>query len=592
MRYGSDLIAEIIAGLDIPYVAMNPGASIRGLHDSLVNHPTQKMPEIIECTHEEISVAVAHGYAKATGKMIGVGLHDTVGLQHATMAIFNAWCDRVPMLLLGGSGPMDADKRRPWIDWIHTALVQGNQIRDYVKYDDQPSSLKSIADSLYRAYRLSVTEPAGPVYVCFDVALQEDAIPEEEMANDPTLVTPANPALFKPGSSPAADPAMVAKIADAIRSAEFPLIITDHSGRCAEGFELLSELAEKWAIPVIDVGGRLNLPTNHTMNMTIGKKDILDRADVVIALDMRDLFGAVSKVNRKTFTPVSLLKSNTLLFSIGLQDYGVRSWSTDYQRLCPTTDNILADSKVFLRQLKQALAEAEGESANQVQARRSEVSTWHAKVRTKARETAEKSSGNPDIALSSFAAEIWKVIKDKDFILANGNLRGWAEWIFDMDKNYQYLGTSGGAGLGYGIGATIGAALAHRGNGKLVIDIQSDGDLMYTPGGLWTLAHHKLPALIIMNNNRTYYNSEEHQKNLANHRGRDVSRANIGTFISDPSIDFVQMAKSMGVHGIGPIEQLKDIGPALLEAIEIIEKEQRPVLVDIITAKEGYESAY
>src|SRR5680860_21812 len=141
-RYGSDLMAELIANLDVPFIALNPGASFRGLHDSLINHPNRDMPELITCTHEEISVDIAHGYAKATGKVMAVAIHNVVGLQHATMAIYDAWCDRVPVLMFGGTGPMPVEKRRPGSDWLHSALVQGNLIRDFVKWDDQPASVQ------------------------------------------------------------------------------------------------------------------------------------------------------------------------------------------------------------------------------------------------------------------------------------------------------------------------------------------------------------------------------------------------------------------------------------------------------------------
>lgn len=582
-KYGSDLMAEIIASLDIPFIALNPGASYRGLHDSLTNHPSKKMPEIIECTHEEISVSVAHGYAKATGKIMAAAIHDTVGLQHATMAIFNAWCDRVPMLLLGGTGPMDVEKRRPWIDWIHTALVQGNQIRDYVKYDDQPSSLQSLADSIFRAYRLSLTEPAGPTYVCFDAGLQEDPIPEDLLASDPNLVNPPDPEPFKPGTAPAADPQAVELIADAIRKAKFPVIMTDFTGRSAEAFRLLSELADRWAIPVIDRGVRLNLPTTHPMNLGQDRK-ALERADVLIALDMRDLFGAVSRIDRTKRKTVSMLEPDARVFSIGVQDYGVRSWSTDYQRLFPAEQHVLADTRVFLGQLLKSLGDP-ADAAASLQARHKEISQWHNRLYQEAVETAEKERTKSPIAHSSFAAELWKVLKGKDFVLANGNLRGWTNLIFDMEQPFQYLGPSGGGGLGYGIGATIGACLAHRDTGKLVVDIQSDGDLMFTPGGLWTLAHHKLPALVIMNNNRSYYNSEEHQTSMARHRKRDTSRGVNGTLIADPNIDYAQMAKSMGVHGIGPVERLEELAPALEEALRFIENNKMPVLVDVVTEK-------
>src|SRR5882672_15427 len=165
--YGSDLAVEVLRALGIRYIALNPGASYRGLHDSLVNFGPGEPPEIILCTHEEIVVALANGYTRATGAPMATALHNVVGLLHASMAIFNAWCDRTPMLNLGGGGPQDASLRRS-TDWVHTALVQGNLVRDFVKYDDQPYSLESVPESLLRAYRIATTEPKGPVYVFLD----------------------------------------------------------------------------------------------------------------------------------------------------------------------------------------------------------------------------------------------------------------------------------------------------------------------------------------------------------------------------------------------------------------------------------------
>ena len=136
--WGSDAIAAMLRALDIPYLALNPGASYRGLHDSIVNYLGNERPQMLLCLHEESAVAIAHGYAKASGRMMGAVLHSNVGLMHGTMAIFNAWCDRVPMLILGATGPWDAAQRRPWIDWIHTASDQGALVRDYTKWDNQP----------------------------------------------------------------------------------------------------------------------------------------------------------------------------------------------------------------------------------------------------------------------------------------------------------------------------------------------------------------------------------------------------------------------------------------------------------------------
>ncbi|WP_202595394.1 thiamine pyrophosphate-binding protein [Halalkalibacter okhensis] len=385
MKYGSDLMAEYIASLNIPYIALNPGASFRGLHDSLVNHPSVEMPQLIECTHEEISVSIAHGYAKATGEPMAAAIHNIVGLQHASMAIFNAWCDRTPIMLFGGTGPMKVEKRRPWIDWIHTAFVQGNLVRDFVKWDDQPASLHSLQDSIYRAYKLTKTEPAGPVYVCFDADLQEEPIPVNEENKDIlSFGMPTSTAGFVQAEAPAPSTEMIDLIAEAIKSASWPVIIADLTGRSAYAFELLSKLSKEWAIPVIDRGSRLNIPTDHPMNLSYDTQKVLAQADVVIALDVMDLFGVTSKINRVQRTTESILKSNARVFSISLNDYLVRSWSNDFQKMFPTEANILADSASALKMLISRLGHSNVESpsySKYIELRYIEVSHWHKRLR-------------------------------------------------------------------------------------------------------------------------------------------------------------------------------------------------------------------
>ena len=581
VRYGSDLMAELIANLDVPFVALNPGASFRGLHDSLINHPHRDMPELITCTHEEISVDIAHGYAKATGKVMAAAIHNVVGLQHATMAIYDAWCDRVPMMLFGGTGPMPVEKRRPGSDWLHTALVQGNLVRDFVKWDDQPASVQSLSDSVYRAHRLAVTEPAGPVYVCFDAMLQEAPIEQAELDAVPALVNPPGPEAYSPGTPPGPSPDVTATLVEALEGAKWPVIIADYTARSDTAFHALAKLADEWAIPVIDQGSRFNMATDHPMNLSGANFDVLERADVVLALDMKDLYGSLSRIERTIRTTEPVLKPSARVFAVNLMDYTTRAWSADFQRLYPTEMNSLADTQVLLPVLLDAMSSRP--KPNLIESRRKTVADWHASLRQQWKETAVKKRSETPIATAVMADELWNLLKDEDFVLANGSLRGWVQKIFTMTEPRQYLGASGGGGLGYGIGATIGACLAHRNTGKIVLDIQSDGDLLFTPGGLWTLAHHELPALIVMFNNRSYYNSEEHQINIARHRGRNVERTAIGTTIVDPPVDFAAMAESMGVAGIGPIENVDDIAPALQKALAIVKDERRSVLVDVVT---------
>src|SRR5881409_1400840 len=214
--FGSDVVADTLRALEIPYIALNPGASYRGLHDSIVNFLGNEQPQMLLCLHEESAVAIAHGYAKVTGRAMAAAVHSNVGLMHATMAIFDAWCDRMPVVVLGATGPVDAAKRRPWIDWIHTAQDQGALVRNFTKWDDQPASVAAAAESLLRAYRMATTPPQGPVYICLDAALQESKIG--------ALPPLPDAARFRPPRPAAADPTGLAEAAELLNAAERPLI--------------------------------------------------------------------------------------------------------------------------------------------------------------------------------------------------------------------------------------------------------------------------------------------------------------------------------------------------------------------------------
>ena len=237
-EYGSDVIVDMLRALDVEYVALNPGATFRGLHDSLVNYGGNTAPETILCTHEEVAVAIAEGYGRAAGKPMAAAVHNIVGLLHASMAIFNAWVDRAGVLVLGGTGPMAVEQRRPWIDWIHTALVQGNAVRDFVKWDDQPASIPSLMDSLIRAHQITTSEPQGPVYVCFDAALQEQRL--EEPVSLPALSRYTRP------SRTQADPQALERAAELLLAAERSVVIADYLGRAQRPFRASSVWPRPW----------------------------------------------------------------------------------------------------------------------------------------------------------------------------------------------------------------------------------------------------------------------------------------------------------------------------------------------------------
>ena len=578
-QYGSDLIVDVLRALGIEYAALNPGATFRGLHDSLVNYGGNERPGIIQCCHEEIAVAVAHGYAKAAGKPMAAIVHDVVGLQHASMAIFNAWCDRVPILVLGGTGPMAIEKRRPWIDWIHTALVQGQAVRDYVKWDDQPASLASIPEALIRGYRIATTEPQGPVYVCFDAELQEMPLSEKIPLPDVARHAPPSPVQ--------ADARALDAAASLLREAERPVIIAESVGRTAAAVDALVRLAERLAAPVIDLygHGRFNFPNTHPLDLTGAERELLASADVVLALDVQDLHGALARSDRLTRRSEPILPESAKVIHMTLSDLAVGSWVTAYQRLVPTDVPILADTAVALPALLSRLERPAGDSPDR-RARHDRLRTKHDALRREARAKCEESWNDRPIAPPRLAAEVWEVLRGEDWVLAHGTLDGWARSLWEWTRPDQYLGYSGGAGLGYGAGASIGIALAHRGTGRVCVDLQPDGDLLYTPSAIWTAAHHRLPVLFVVCNNRSYFNDEDHQALVARARKRPVENRVVGIRIEGPPVDFAGMARAFGAHGEGPVDDPARIAPALARALRVVKEEQRPAVVDVVIRPE------
>lgn len=577
-RYGSDFIVDRLADLGIEYVTLNPGASLRGLHDSLVNSRRPDVPKLILCAHEEIAVAIAHGYAKASGRQMASMIHNIVGLQHASMAIFNAWVDRVPMLLVGGGGPMDAEHRRPRIDWNHTALVQGNLIRDYVKWDDQPTSLGAASEALIRGAIIAEAQPQGPVYVCIDTDLQEIEIA-------PDLGAPRVEA-FSPPAPIQAPSNLIDEVVDALIGARNPLLIVDHTGRYEGAVALLHELTDRLAVPVIDVGNRFNVSTTHPMNLTGAEEECLAEADVLVALDVKDLYGAVTVTDRGTRESRVVLNPAARTIAVGLDHLLASGFVADYQRLQPVSLNITADTEVFLPELvkrvRAALSKAGQDEPNRSD-RRTRIASRHEALRAGWRQRAQHGWDDEPISVPRLASDLWSVLEGEEWVIANGNLAGWVKRLWNIERPRQYLGPSGGGGLGYGYGASLGAALALKDSGAITMNLQGDGDFMYTPNALWTAAHHEIPVFTVLFNNRSYFTDEIHQELVAETRGRPVENKTVGIRIEEPAIDYAKMAESMGVRGFGPVTSPSDLRPTLDAALAYLKAERLPVLVDVVT---------
>ncbi|MBM4260116.1 MAG: thiamine pyrophosphate-binding protein [Deltaproteobacteria bacterium] len=574
-RYGSDLVVELLKLLNIEAVALNPGSSFRGIHDSLVNYEsgTKPNPEMILCCHEEIAVAVAHGYFKATGKIMPAIVHNVVGLQHASMAIYNAWCDRTPVMVMGGTGPINSSKRRPWIDWIHTAQVQGNLVRDFVKWDDQPVGVEAIPSSILRGYRLALSDPQGPVYLCFDVSDQEAAIEKEISLPDVSR--------FRPPAPLQAEAESIKEAARLLANAENPVILADYVGRNNDAVWSLVQLADLLSIPVVDLGARLNFPNTHALNLTGKNADLVANADVILALDLTDLYGAPVKQDAATHAAVPATKPGCKIINVTLNDLATRSWTSDFQELAPVDLPIIANTKVFLPALIEEIQKQGKFSKNAVGDRRKALAAQHDEVHARWENILKRRWDEKPIAPPRLAYEVWQALKNEDWLLVAGAFRGWPSRLWTWDKPGLFLGGYGGGGLGYGPAASVGAALPYRGTNKICVNLQRDGEMLYTSSALWTAANTGVPLLTVMTNDRVYYNDVEHQEKVAIHRGRPVENKLIGMEMAKPAVDFANLARSFSIHGEGPITEPEQIRPAVERAIKVIKEEKRPALVDV-----------
>ena len=577
-EYGSDLIVDLMRQYGFKHAAINPGSSFRALHDSIVNYGGNERPRIVLCCHEEIAVAVAHGYARATGEAGLAICHNVVGLQHASMAIYNAWIDRVPIIVIGATGPSDptGDEPFPRLAPVHTAHLQGQLVRDYVKWDYQPASLPGVIESFARAYKIALTEPMGPVYLCYDAKLQEDRI-----ENAPGLEFPTDSLV---SVSPSGNPQRLEEVARQLLQAKNPAIIAGMVGRNAGVWKSLVAFAEMLGLPVIDQGLRFNLPTTHSLTVTGAEKDVLGEADVVLALDVIDLYWAIHRLGQ---THERLLNPTAKLIRIGMEDFTVRSWG-EARRLVATEISIIADTAVALPQMMAITSRlfAENEvSRGRIEERAEKIKRRHEEIRARWEKEAERQWEFKPVSLARLVLELQDILKTHPWSLVNTGTGTsvWARRLLDLKEPEQFTAGNPGGGLGHGIGASIGAALAEPLASRICVNLQSDGDLLYTLSGLWTASHLKVPLLVVMTNNRSYYNDEEHAEHLAIRRNRPVENKTIGFRIEPPQVDFTKIAQGFGIYAEGPIENPKELRGTLERAVKVVREKRVPALVDVIT---------
>ncbi len=565
-RTGSDFMVDVIKSLGFEYVAANPGSSFRGLHESLINYGGNKNPEFITCCHEESSVALAQGYSAVEGKPMLVLAHSTVGLQHASMGIYNAWAGKAPIFIVLGN-TIDAVERRPGVEWNHSAQDAAAMVRDYTKWDDVPVSLPHFAESAVRAYRIAMTPPREPVVLVADSTLQESPIPQNVSLRIPKLTLDA---------APQGDSGSVAEAAKLLVAADNPVVIAGHVVRSQGGMQQFIEFAEALQVPIIDQGG--NLPSRHPLNQSLGGRGLISNADVIVALDVEDFWGALHNYRDQLHrSSQSITRSNVKLISITTRDLYLKSNYQDFERFQDVDLAMAADPEVTLPSLTEAIKRLTTDDRKRAfQERGAKLAAASHKAAEQARVDATYAWDASPISLARLSAEVWAAVKSEDWA---GGIGG-VEWNYE--KYYQRTRLSSAAGVGFQAPSAVGAALAQRKYGRLYVHQQNDGDLMYAPGVLWTAAHHRIPMLWVMHNNRAYHQEVMHLQRMANRHQRGIANAGIGTTILDPNIDYAKLAQSMGWYAEGPISDPKDLAPAIRRAVDAV-KRGEPALLDTVT---------
>ena len=557
--FGSDVVAETLRALEVPYIAVTPGASYRGLHDSIVNYLGNATPQMLLCVHEEAAVAIAHGYAKVTGRALAAAVHSNVGLQHATMAMFNAWCDRMPVLVLGATGPVDAVKRRPWIDWIHTARDQGALVREYTKWDDQPASPGAAREALLRGTWIANTAPQGPVYINLDAEMQEAKLAEPLPAIDA--------ARYMPPIATAATAESLREAAALLKSAKEVVILAGRASRREEPWQARVALAEALNASVVtDLKIGASFPTDHPLHagaprdVTLETVPALRTADVILSLDWVDLAGALRGLG---------LAPSAKIIQVSLDHRIHNGWSMDYQALPPVDLFLSADPDLVVPELVREIGGARPRVA-------------------KERPAPPPDREPPGFTNEHIARALHKVLGDRPTSLTHLPL-SWEDRWWTFRHPLDFLGSDGGGGVGGGPGISVGAALALKNSGRLPVAICGDGDYLMGVTAIWTAVHYKIPVLFVIANNRSFYNDELHQERMARMRTRPVENKWIGQRMADPEIDLAAMGRAQGAQGFGPVGDPAKLTAALKEAIAVVDS--GGVAVVDVRVEPGYNAA-
>ncbi len=574
-RPGSDLMVEVLKDLGIEYVAANPGSSFEGLQESIVNYgsPPNTMPEFITALHEESAVDMANGYGKAEGRPMCALLHGTIGIQHASMAIYQAYYSGTPVLLIAG--------RDDGFIQAHTANDMAAMVRSFTKWDAQPTSLEGCFEALREAYAQAMTPPTGPTLVTIDMELQK-----EEAAD---LVVPK----YEPPTIPIIDTATAREIAQSLLNADNPRLTVGRL-RTPEGVGHVVELAELVGASTRTsaMAGPMSFPQRHplcgpgadtdydfTLGLEAGPADIgIIGAGINTLFDTRDEMeiglGGLRPI-RPDVPPPAPPRDPGLIprFAAGVDVE--RRFDVDAEASLP----------LIIEETERLISRSQRRAAEERRARHGAANA-EAHLQAVRQAVDDKRIGwdASPVSTARIYAELWPLISDEDWCLASPTnfSGGHHRELWEHNRPYSFLGGQGAGGMGYGLGASTGAALAAKQRGRFDINIQCDGDINYAPGALWTAVHHQLPMLTVMHNNRAWHQELMFLEFMAGSRGRGTDRAHIGTTLREPFIEYKKMAEAYGMASEGPISDPSQLRAALERGIASV-KRGDPYLIDVIT---------
>ncbi len=480
----------------------------------------------------------------------------------------------MPVYMIAGN-VLNSAARRPLVEGPHSAQDLGAMVRDFVKWDDMPASLQHFGETAVRAYKITMTPPRMPVLIVADGELQENA------ANGYSTI-PKYPEL----SPPTGDPTAVAELAKYLVDAENPVLIADRCARTPEGLKLLIQLAETLQAPVIDGWARLNFPTLHPLNHSSNPRPLIANADVILGLEVTDLWGMLNNyLDQQVRSSQRISKPGAKVITITAMDLWAKGNFQDDQRFPDVDLAMAADAEATLPTLIEAVKrQITPDRKRAFDARGAKLAAAHEQNVERARADAAFAWDASPVSTARMAMELYAQIKNEDWSLVSetGFISQWPMKLWDIKKPYQYIGAQGGYGIGYGAPASVGAALANRKHGRLTVAFQNDGDLMYGNGVLWTAAHHNIPLLSVMHNNRAYHQERMHIERMAMRHQRGITRCDIGTALINPGINYAKLAEGLGVHSEGPITDPNDLAPAYKRALDVV-RSGKPALVDVVT---------